>query len=1002
MVAPSHSQVLNWLNIHFSLKGELQVLHGELDANYCLKTETGSYLVKVSRPGTDINGIDFQESLLLHLAEHPEVTSSQLIPTIEGKYHILVEDESKETRVLRVLTWLDGRLWSSVNPINETLLFELGQAAGTLTNALQDFTHYFADRSIEWDLKEAAWTKDFLHLFDSGQKDILVHFLSRFDAETADRNILRKSVVHNDVNDNNILVSLDLLHPHIAAIIDFGDAVSTHSCNDVAITLAYAIMDKANPLEAACSVLSGYHSRFPLHEKEVELLYTLIGIRLVVSVTKAALNKRHEPDNVYHQISVEPAWNLLKKWQAIHPDMATATLRLACGFDAIPRSSELRQFLQKSAVSINEMFRDYPYSGTCPIDLSVGSTWLGSSTEYDDLDALAFKIQRLQKSNPNSFLAGGYLEVRPFYSTDAYRSEGNQGPEYRSVHLGTDFWLPAGSSVHAPLAGKVITAVDNNFLKDYGPTILLEHRTDKGIPFYSLYGHLSRESLEMTRVGDTIEKGQCFAYLGEAEENGSWLAHLHFQLLSSTLGNIHNYPGVCTPNSVEFWQSICPDPALLFKELEASTYDYDRSELLAYRKEHLGKSLSLSYSKPLQMVRGSGPWLIDHTGRKYLDTVNNVAHVGHENPSVVAAGTAQMALLNTNTRYLHPSINELAEELLSTFPKELSVVHFVNSGSEANELAMRMARAVTGQRDIIALEMGYHGNTAACIDISSYKFNGKGGAGQPEYTSIVPLPDAFRGLHRGENCGGRYAEYVDEQIERIQAKGRNVAAFICESIVSCGGQIELPENYLESAYSSVRKAGGICIADEVQVGCGRVGATFWGFQLHGVVPDIVTIGKPLGNGHPLAAVVCTPAVAEAFANGMEYFNTFGGNPVSCAIGKAVLQTVKNDQLQEAALTTGNYLKQELREIAKDFPILSDVRGQGLFLGIELTDSAMSPLPEQTAYLANRMRDFGILMSTDGKDNNVLKIKPPLVFDRNHADELLLRLRQILKENYMLL
>lgn len=1000
MATPSAFQVLNWLKVHYSLEGQLQALNGELDANYCLQTETGNYLVKVSRPNPDLKGIDFQERLLLHLLKQPEVKTSQLISNNTGNHHVLVEDEFNENRVLRVLTWLEGRLWSSVNPITETLLFELGQAAGTLTNALHGFTHSYANRSMEWDLNEAAWTKDFLHLFDKKQRGVLEYFIDRFDAEFVARKAIRKSVVHNDINDNNILVSEDAIQPHVAAIIDFGDAVSTQSCNDAAITLAYSIMEKPNPLEAASTVLSGYHSRFPLHENEVELLYTLIGIRLVVSVTKAALNKQQEPENLYHQISVVPAWNLLKKWQAIHPDMVTASFRVACGYEATRGNYELRKFLQKSAISICEMFPEYTYTSTYTIDLGVGSTWLGSSKEYDDLDALAFKIRRLQADHSDSFLAGGYMEVRPFYSTDAYRSEGNQGPEYRSVHLGTDFWLPAGSAIHAPLAGKVITATDNNYLKDYGPTILLEHQTDDGIIFYSLYGHLSRGSLETTSVGDRIEKGQCFAHLGGPEENGTWVPHLHFQLFSSVLGNVDNYPGVCAPNSAGFWQSICPDPALLFKELETNRYHLDGNELLTYRREHLGKSLSLSYSQPLQMVRGEGPWLIDHTGRKYLDTVNNVAHVGHENPTVVAAGSAQMALLNTNTRYLHASINELAEELLSTFPQELSVVHFVNSGSEANELALRMARAATGQRDIIALEMGYHGNTAACIDISSYKFNGKGGAGQPEYTSIVPLPDAFRGLHRGEHCGIQYAEYVQDELERIQAKGRNVAAFICESIVSCGGQIELPENYLRAAYSFVRAAGGVCIADEVQVGCGRVGSAFWGFQLHKVVPDIVTIGKPLGNGHPLAAVVCTRAIAEAFANGMEYFNTFGGNPVSCAVGKAVLQTVKNQKLQEAALATGNYLKQELSKLSKDFPIIADVRGQGLFLGIELTDASLNPLPSQTYYLANRMRDLGILMSTDGKENNVLKIKPPLVFDRIHADELLLRLRQILQEDFM--
>ena len=357
------------------------------------------------------------------------------------------------------------------------------------------------------------------------------------------------------------------------------------------------------------------------------------------------------------------------------------------------------------------------------------------------------------------------------------------------------------------------------------------------------------------------------------------------------------------------WKSICPDPNLFFNSEALRSNDFlNNSNLIDYRKKHLGKSLSLQYKIPIEMVRGAGVYLMDSVGRKYLDTVNNVAHVGHENYQVVKAGIEQMALINTNSRYLHKNINDLAKELIETLPPELNVLHFVNSGSEANELAIRMVKAVTGEKDIIASEVGYHGNSNMCIDISSYKFDGKGGQGAPKHTHIFPLPDSFRGKYRGDNTAELYANEVKKQIENIQSKGRNVGGFIIEPIISCGGQVELPEGFLNKAYQFVREAGGICISDEIQTGCGRVGKTFWGFQLHNVVPDIVTIGKPLGNGHPVAAVACTQEVAEKFANGMEYFNTFGGNPVSCAIATEVLKTVKRDQLQENALIVGEFFK----------------------------------------------------------------------------------------------
>ncbi|NRA11764.1 MAG: aminotransferase class III-fold pyridoxal phosphate-dependent enzyme, partial [Crocinitomicaceae bacterium] len=521
------------------------------------------------------------------------------------------------------------------------------------------------------------------------------------------------------------------------------------------------------------------------------------------------------------------------------------------------------------------------------------------------------------------------------------------------------------------------------------------------VSFYTLYGHLSRSCFENLKLNQHIKQGDKIAEVGNSSVNGNWTPHLHFQILLDLLGNKTNYPGTCIWKDKEVWSSICPDPNSIFKnEILNKAAETNSIALTEYRKEHLGKSLSLSYETPLYIVRGEGAYLIDTTGRKYLDTVNNVAHVGHEHPRVVKAGQQQMGLLNTNTRYLNENINAFAEALLSTFPDELSVVHFVNSGSEANELALRMAKANTGEKDMIAIEVGYHGNANACIDISSYKFDGKGGKGKPDFTQIVPLPDSFRGIYQGEGTGEKYASHVKEAIEEIQSKGRNVAAFIAESIISCGGQIELPEGYLKTAYESVRSAGGICISDEVQVGFGRVGKTFWGFELHEVVPDIVTVGKPIGNGHPMAAVVCTKAVAERFTNGMEYFNTFGGNPVSSAIGAEVLGVIKDEKLQEKALEIGNYLKLQLTELSLQFPVIGDVRGEGFFLGIELVDQDKTPLADHAYYLANRMKNMGILMSVDGPQHNVLKIKPPMVFSRENAEELISRMTLVFGEDFM--
>lgn len=984
----------------YNLEGEIKSLPGELDFNFRLKTKTESYILKIGRPDEDLEYLEFQQEILNYVS-NSNLNAPKVFPDIHGKYISSIKDAEENTRYVRLLSWIDGRLWSSVNPIKGELLFSLGREAGKIAKALEGFKHSKVHRSFDWDIAQSEWTFKYLELFSKEQQEIVSYFQKSFESFQKDYKKLRKTVIHNDANDNNILVSDNLIDPTVTAIIDYGDAIYSQPINDLAVAIAYAIMGKPDLLAAALPIVSGYHKEFSLLEEELPFLYHLVAMRLIISVTKSALNKQKEPDNTYLLISEKPAWDVLKRWQELDANLAHFNFRGACGFSAHPDEIAFLNWAKTQDVSLNNLFPSLDFSQVFSLDMHVGSSWLGNETEYNDIELTTFKINRLQAEKPNTLFAGGYLETRPFYSTKAYQKEGNSGLEYRTMHLGVDFWVNKNTPIHALFDGQVYSIYNNGNNKDYGPTLILEHKTDNGIPFYTLYGHLSESSLNLVRKGQKINKGDLMAYVGNINENGSWSPHLHFQIMLDMLGYQQEFPGVSFPNNVSVWSSLCPNPNVLFKyDGMDSHQNKSNKELLDFRKKHLGKSLSLSYKQPLKMDRGAGVYLIDVFGRRYLDTVNNVAHVGHEHPRVVKAGQEQMAVLNTNSRYLHDNINGFAKELLETFPQELSVVHFVNSGSEANELALRMTKAFTKAKDMIAVEIGYHGNTNACIDISSYKFDGKGGQGAPEHTHIVPLPDMFRGLYQGENTAENYAKHIDEQIENIHEKGRNLAGFICESIISCGGQVELPENYLKLAYQAIRKAGGLCIADEVQTGCGRVGHTFWGFQLHDVIPDIVTIGKPIGNGHPLAAVVCTQEVANAFANGMEYFNTFGGNPVSCAIGKEVLQVIKDEKLQENALKVGNYLKKELISLQKKFPIIGDVRGQGLFLGFELVDKNKNPLAEKASYLANRMKDFGILMSTDGKDNNALKIKPPIVFSKDNADELLTRLKQIFQEDFM--
>jgi 4-aminobutyrate aminotransferase-like enzyme/Ser/Thr protein kinase RdoA (MazF antagonist) len=414
------------------------------------------------------------------------------------------------------------------------------------------------------------------------------------------------------------------------------------------------------------------------------------------------------------------------------------------------------------------------------------------------------------------------------------------------------------------------------------------------------------------------------------------------------------------------------------------------------RHQFLGESLRLSYEQPLRLVKGEGVWLFDSAGRRFLDAYNNVAHVGHCHPEVVSAISRQASLLNTNTRYLHADIVDLAAKIADTMPGDLSVCMFVCTGSEANDLAWRLARSVTGGSGAIVTDNAYHGNTTAVNELSPEELTGR----RPEpWVATVPAPNSYNGPYRDnksklvESAKPR----IGQAIEELSDRGHPLAAFMFDTVYTSDGIRIPPEGFLESVFGRIRKAGGVCIADEVQAGFGRTGEFMWGFQRHGVVPDIVTLGKPIGNGHPIAAVVTTPEIAAFFARSQYYFNTFGGNPVAAAAGLAVLDVMTRERLQENAIEVGEYLRCRIRTLSSSHLIIGDIRGAGLFTGVELVadrdtrQAATGPARR----VINEMRRNGVLMGLTGEHSNVLKIRPPMVFSRANADLLCDKLTDVL-------
>lgn len=983
----------------YGFQTRAKALVGEYDKNFHLLSSQGDFVLKIMHPQAEKETLELQISALEHIArQNPELNAPRVQRTRENK---LVEsiEASDGKRLVWMLSYIPGKLYAHVKPHTPELLESFGKLLATFDKALLNFEHPAAKRTLKWDLAKAEWTVQHLSdIADEHQRNIVERILENYtqNIQPAFAEV-RSSIIHNDANDYNVLVNKGV----VRSLIDLGDMLYTPTINELAIAAAYAMMGHADPLSALVSMVRGYHSILPLTQKELDLLFPLIQTRLAVSVTNSAIQKRLRPDDPYVVISEKPAWALLEKLEKIPPRLAYYHFLETCGLE-IPNAKNVVNVLKNHAgqfvTILGKRLESYHV-----LDLTPSSSlYFGDPRQHDNA-ALSKAIDAEIAEAGVEVAIGRYDEPRLLYTSNMFARTNAITSDRRTIHVGLDLFAKAGTPLHAPLEGIVESFANNADALDYGPVIVLRHELG-GVTFYTLYGHLSLESLEDKQKGQKIAKGEGFATFGAAPINGDWPPHLHFQILVDDLELGTDFPGVAFPNEREIFKTLCPDPNLILG-LDANRLAVPELDIEAHvkeRKTRLGRNLSISYRRPIAMARAYMQYMVDENGQRYLDMYNNVPHVGHNNPHVVKAAQKQLGILNTNTRYLNKDLVRYAERLTATLPNPLSVVFMTASGSEANELALRLARTYTNNYDMVVMTSGYHGHTTSMIDISQYKFAGPGGKGAPEWVHLVPVADGYRGEFKygDTDAGERYARSVKQVISEAKARGRSIAGFICETFPSVGGQIVLPKGYLEHTYKHVREAGGVCIADEVQTGFGRIGTHFWGFEQQGVVPDIVVLGKPIGNGYPMGAVVTTPAIADAFNNGMEYFSTFGGNTVACAVGNAVLDVLEQEQLQAHSLEIGNYLLEYMRPLVKQHAIVGDVRGSGLFLGMELVRDrvTLEPADSEASYLVNRMRDHRILLGTDGPYHNVVKMRGPLPFSKDDADFFLETLNKVLQED----
>jgi len=993
----------------YGLEARAVLLPSEYDDNFRLEMADGSLRVlKIMHPARETGFIDLQCAALNVLAERdPDLPVPRVLPDREGRPWSIAAAGEGQPRLVWMLSYLEGSPIAGVRPVTSGLLEELGATLARLDAALAGFSHPSARRELKWDLARAGWIRGRLDAVREPRRRAIVEkVLGRFDAEVMPAlPRLRRGVVYADANEHNVLVRIETGRPpRLAGLLDFGDMIETISVSEVAIAAAYAAFGAADPLEAVRPLVSGYHRVRPLHEEEMAVLDALIRTRLAVSVVNSACRAAAEPGDPYLVVSEAPAWAALEAFDRIPPRLAHYAYRDACGLPSTPHGPAVVRWLGNAAAAVAQVLdHDLRTGPVAVLDLSVGSRMLGADPANLETPHLSETISRAMDAAGAAVGVGRYDEARMMYSTGAFMAGTSLSAPRRTVHLGIDMSVPPGSVVRAPLAGTVHLVARNDASKDYGPLVVLRHTIPSGEAFFTLYGHLDPLSVARLKPGKALRAGDPFAAVGAPPQNGDWWPHVHVQIILDLLGLGKDFPGVAAAGWRSLWTGLSPDPNLILG-IPADRFparEPDKPETLAARKKLVGHNLSVSYRDPLKIVRGWMQYLYDETGRAYLDAYNNVPLVGHSHPRVVRAVQDQMALLNTNTRYLHDDLVRYAGRLTALMPAPLRVAYILNSASEANELALRLARTHTGREDIIVLESAYHGHTAGLIDISPYKFAGPGGRGRKPWVHVAPLPDDYRGPYRRDDpeAGMKYAAAVGRLVAEARGRG-GPAAYIAETLPSVAGQIVLPRGYLAEAYRHVRAAGGVCIADEVQVGFGRLGTHFWGFETQGVVPDIVVLGKPIGNGFPLAAVVTTEAIADSFDNGMEFFSTFGGNPVACAAGLAVLDVMEDERLQERALRVGGHFAAELKRLAGRHPIIGDVRGSGLFLGVELVRDrrTLEPAAEEAFYAVNRLRELGVLAGADGPLNNVVKIRPPLCFSEADADLFASTLDAILSED----
>jgi 4-aminobutyrate aminotransferase-like enzyme/Ser/Thr protein kinase RdoA (MazF antagonist) len=934
------------------------------DQNFELTDERGRrYVLKLSAEDVPAGLFETQHRAMHHLGDQASGLAGVAVPApvlaTDGREIVDVETDRGHVTA-RMLSFVEGEPVRQLGWLSAELLRELGSLAGTTARLLGGLDADGAPAG-EWDLRDAgAMLAESAPLVaDPELAQLARRAASRAEAALVPlRPSLREGLIHADLTDENVLFACGedgRLRP--SGVIDFGDLCPSWLVAELAV-LASACLGRQPSVHTLVELVRGFHFELSLREEEADALVPLIVLRAAAGAVQTDLRAAADPDNTHLAAAVAWEWATFDAVHGLSP-IARAAVRRACGF--APSTAAL------AAGSV-------PTGGAPLVD------GLGSATPLVDLsartDALAFGAWRdhgavadaIARERRDGLAVGRYGEARLVYDA------GVEDEEPATLHLGVDVFAAAATTVRAPLAGRVQRHDGDGLVLAHGPWYIHLRGLEPSLP----------EGAEVA-VGDSL------GTIREPDGTGMLPAHVHVQLCCERIDDL---PARAPASLGDAWRGVCPDPSGLLGLAAAAPVERPEAALerrlrvIASPQEHY-------YAAPPEIVRGWRQWLYDSQARPYLDVVNNVAVLGHSHPRVAEAAARQMRLLNTNSRFVYGSMTRFAEALLEVVPDPLDAVFLVSSGSEANDLALQLVRHATGRDEVIALEGAYHGWTGTPFSLSTHLLsNPTGRLGDGATTVPSPFAERTPGQAGGNPAAARH---VRAAIDALEAEGRGVAGFVCEAFSGVSGGVPLPDGYLRDVYAAVRGAGGLCVADEVQAGYGRLGAHFWAFEQQGVVPDVVSIAKSTGNGHPVAAVITRREIADAFAAHAPWFSSVGGGPVSCEVGLAVLRALQEERLQQNALEVGAHLRAALEQLVPRHPICGAVHGMGLYLGVELVrDPVMwEPAAEDALAICERMLGLGVIVQPTGDHDNILKIKPPLVVTREDADLLVERLDRVL-------